>query len=429
MKKTFLIMLILLLVLFVSSCSTDSVQNQNDDPEVTPQILESTEKNIANSPGIFSDDAIAPDSIVYLGAFLLPDDGDTEQEMFSYGGEAICYNTANDSMFITGHNWHTFVAEITIPKPIISKEMTQMNKAEIINGFADIKGDLFGKWTMEIPRVGMEVVGDNLYFCFGEHFEEDTQLGTHGYTNLNLSASSKVCIAGDNLYSTNDYMFSIPDIYKDDFANNDLLTGRFRDGGWSGMGPSLFAISIEDIKNAKNNELISATAVVKYEDSFNGDDGYKMNEYSHADAWTGGAFISCEAGSAISFVGTHSYSKTWYGFSNGVVYPVDGDEDALYPEVPPYPHDERGWWSDDFRACIVLYDVEEAIKVLNKEIEPFEIQPYAFLDLSEYMMVKRDETIMQYLGGAAYDISSNRLYILELFADESKPVVHVFTFK
>ncbi len=57
------------------------------------------------------------------------------------------------------------------------------------------------------------------------------------------------------------------------------------------------------------------------------------------------------------------------------------------------------------------------------------IQPYGIIDLTEYMIVERDETDMQYLGGCAYDIETNRLYVLELFADEDKPIVHVFTFE
>ncbi len=36
---------------------------------------------------------------------------------------------------------------------------------------------------------------------------------------------------------------------------------------------------------------------------------------------------------------------------------------------------------------------------------------------------------MQYLGGVAYDISGNRLYVLELMVDEGMSAVHVFTFE
>jgi len=426
MKKVYLLIIIVLIAVFFVSRSQEI---PDKDTQPTEPISNSKEENHTYvNPESYPENTIKDDNIVYLGAFVLPDDGEREQEMFSYGGEAMCYNPANDSLFISGHGWHTYVAEISIPQPLLSKDILELNGSQTISDFTDIKGTLFDEWTMEIPRVGLEIIDDNLFFCFGEHFEEDINLGTHGYTDLNLSEGTKVCIVGEHTYSSNDYLFKIPDVYTAYFGDNDLFTGRFRDGGWSGMGPSLLAVSSHDITNAKNNELISVSSVVKYEDSYNSDTGYKMNNYSHADSWTGGAFVSCDVGDAILFVGTHSYGNTWYGFSNGVVYPIDGDEDAVYPDVPPYPYDERGWWSDDFRACMALYDAADAIKVFNGEIAPYEIQPYAFIDLSEYMLIDRDETAMQYLGAAAYDIEGNRLFILELFADNDKPVVHVFTF-
>lgn len=393
---------------------------------------DNAEETVQNQPAAYTqilEASLSVESLRYLGAFRLPEDGSREKEMFSYGGEALCYNPANDSLFITGHNWYTYLAEISIPDIVLSKDVSALNQSERLNGFIDIKGRLFDEWTMEIPRVGMEVVGDKLFFCFGEHYEEDTEKGTHGYTDLSLSMPSKVCVVGDYLYATNDYMFAIPKDYIAHFGGNDLLTGRFRDGGWSGMGPSLFAVSTKDIIDAENNEKIQAVPLIKYEDSFNGDNGKKMDNYSHADSWTGGAFVSCEAGSAILFLGTHGYGNTWYGFANEVVYPTDGDENAVYPDVPDYPYDERGWWNDDFRSCIAFYSIEDIINVFNGQISPADIQPYEFADITKYMLVERDETVMQYLGAAAYDQENNRLFLLELMADGDKPVVHVFTFE
>ena len=78
---------------------------------------------------------------------------------------------------------------------------------------------------------------------------------------------------------------------------------------------------------------------------------------------------------------------------------------------------------------MMFYDTGDVLEVLEGRLEPYEIQPYAFLELSEYMLLERDETVMQYLGACAYDIKGNRLFVLELMADEARPVVHVFTFE
>ncbi len=368
-------------------------------------------------------------ALCYLGAFRLPEDGVSEKDMFSWGGEALAYSRGNHSLFVVGHSWYTNVAEITIPKPIISKELSKLNQSQILQNFKDIKGDNFDDWTMEIPRVGLEIIGDKLFYCFGEHFEENTSQGTHGCCDLNLNSNSAVCIAGDYLYATNDYIFAIPEGWQADFDGCDLLTGRFRDGGWGGMGPSLFAIRSDDIILSEKDQRISAETVLHYDDSYEGNDGYRMDDYSHADSITGGAFVDCDAGSSVVFAATHGFGRTWYGFSNGIVYPTDGEESAIYPSVPPYPHDQRGWWNDDFRAALILYDPAHLARAISGEVPAYSPQPYAIVDLSEYMLAQKDETRMVYLGGMAYDGEDNRLYVLELFADGDKPVVHVFTFK
>ena len=417
-------------MLFVS-CTVNGART--DETEYIEQYGAQTMDSLKDAPtendAAYTGNPLNPQSIKYLGAFLLPDDGETEREMFSYGGEALCYNKKNGSLYITGHNWYADVAEITIPEPEASKDLSKLNKAQVIQGLTDIKGALFDGWSMEIPRAGLEVIEDNLFFCYGQHFEEDNSLGTHGYTYSCLSGSNKVCTVGDKRYTSNDYMFSVPEKYISLFGGADLLTGRFRDGGWGGMGPSLYSVKSQDIINSQNNEKIEASLLIGYDDTYNGEDGAKVDGYSNADWWSGGAFISCSAGDAAIFEGTHGLGDTWYGFSNGVVYPTSGDEDEAVPEVPEYPHDERGWWNDDYRAYMMFYDASDILGVLYGELEPYEIQPYAFCDLSEYMIAERDETVMQYLGACAYDLEGNRLFILELMADEARPVVHVFTFE
>lgn len=192
---------------------------------------------------------------------------------------------------------------------------------------------------------------------------------------------------------------------------------------------SFFVLRTKDILNADSGSMINAKPLLYYDDSYEGDTGHKTDGYSHADSITGGAFISCEAGDSVIFAATHGFGNTWYGFSNGVVYPTDGDENEKYPDVPPYPHDQRGWWNDDFKAAFIMYDPTHLVMVINGEADANNVQPYAIVDLTEYMCKKRDETDMQYLGGCAYDIKNKRLYLLELFADEDKPIVHVVTFK
>lgn len=46
----------------------------------------------------------------------------------------------------------------------------------------------------------------------------------------------------ERLYRVNDYIFEIPSAWADTHLRGaKLATGRYRDGGWSGMGPNIFA--------------------------------------------------------------------------------------------------------------------------------------------------------------------------------------------
>ncbi len=70
------------------------------------------------------------------------------------------------------------------------------------------------------------------------------------------------------------------------------------------------------------------------------------------------------------------------------------------------------------------------------EIEAWQPQPYAVLDIDEYLYLSPpewDRTMLGWgdqrryrIGGAAFDRENGFLYILELFTDEAKPVVHVW---
>lgn len=64
-------------------------------------------------------------------------------------------------------------------------------------------------------------------------------------TNLdNPEPKGSWSVNGMNPYNTNDYMLEIPGEWAEQFGGELLLaTGRYRDGGWSGFGPSLFAIA------------------------------------------------------------------------------------------------------------------------------------------------------------------------------------------
>jgi hypothetical protein len=181
-----------------------------------------------------------------------------------------------------------------------------------------------------------------------------------------------------------------------------------------------------------------------------------LNGYQHPDEWEGGAWITTNAGkSAVLFAGTKGTgAKYWYGYINpaGPQYPcVDA---ALVGEFTvcrladgrpcptqdlkecPGHTSERGWWSTRFDAQFIFYDPVDLARVATGQMQSWEPQPYASLNIDEHLFLNPAGIDPNALGTGAqrryrigdvtYDRNNDLLYVLELFADGAKPVVHVW---
>jgi hypothetical protein len=98
--------------------------------------------------------------------------------------------------------------------------------------------------------------------------------------------------------------------------------------------------------------------------------------------------------------------------------------------------DYRGWWSSRFAAWLLLYDPAELARVAAGSLSPSAPQPYAWVDIDRHLFLTGSQVEPEMLGqgpqrrgrigAAAFDRQAARLYVLELFGDGAKPVVHVF---
>src|SRR5437867_1986550 len=72
----------------------------------------------------------------YVGAFRVPA-GNFGGSSFAYGGTAMAYNPVRNSLFMVGHDWQQFVAEVSIPTPVNSSSVDNLPTATVIQPFAD----------------------------------------------------------------------------------------------------------------------------------------------------------------------------------------------------------------------------------------------------------------------------------------------------
>ncbi|MBC6937394.1 MAG: hypothetical protein DWB42_16380 [Chloroflexi bacterium] len=430
---------------------------------------------------------LEPEDFQYLGAFRLPDGGERPLT-FEYGGSAMTFNPQGDSngaedgfpgsLFIMGHDRMPYgelpdgdqVAEVNIPAPTITGDVYSLNQAEFLQGFHEVDENRF---TMldEIPRIGLlyldiPLLGPRIHITWGQHFQDDPayQPPSHAWFDPNLDAPNMQggWFVGDySLYSVTGYLFEIPADWAGQYSQGQLVaTGRFRDGGWSGMGPSLIAYHpCPDgcPQTEPPAARLPATALLLYENSTVTETfEHALTGYQHPDEWEGGAWITTSTGkTGVLFAGTKSTGdKYWYGFVNpqGAEYPcVEGEmvgqfpicrlaDGALCPSadlVECEGHTSgRGWWATRFDAQFILYDPADFARVATGQMQTWEPQPYAVMDIDDHLFLNPDGIDLDVLGAGdqrhsrigevGYDRQHGLLYVLELFAEDAKPVVHVW---
>lgn len=428
---------------------------------------------------------IQPDNFEYLGAFRLPG-GEDRPQTFAYGGGAMTCNPDGDpggsadgfpgSLFIMGHVRLPYgelpdgnqIAEIAIPAPVRSKNPEALSQASFIQPFQDAARGLFTECS-EIPRTAMEYLdtpetGPKIHLGWGQHIQEDSPGPTHAWIDPDLSAphpQGSWFIGDYSPYSVNDYIFTIPREWA--LANSGgrlLATGRFKDGGWSGQGPALFAYRpwLDDGSPATPNTHLDATVLLLYANSRDNEDvvNHSLKGYQHVDEWDGGAWLQTSTGrTAVIFVGTKGVgARYWYGWVNPAGPDVPCVETAFVNDFPTCRNadgsfcppedltgceghnDYRGWWCPHMAAMILLYDPDDLARVARGEIEPWEPQPYARLGIDEQLLLNPAGVEPDLLGtgpqrryrigSVAYDSADDLLYVAEQFADNIKPVIHVW---
>ncbi len=406
------------------------------EPAAAPSPAPPTEPTSAPPPP--SGDLIQPADLSYLGAFRLPADAPDEIG-WKWSGEALTYYPAGDpagpddgfpgSLFGSGHNWNQYVSEVSIPAPLISpgKNPADLNTAVTLQPFQDIRDNVLD-WNLEQPRMGLaylppqgEQEEGKLYFCWAQHQDEMAANPSHGWAGLDLAHPQTAGLwrVGEyRNYVTSDYLFDIPPEWAAAYTPGLLLaTGRYRDGGQGSLGPSLFAIGPWNAGNPPPpGTTLPAVPLLLYGNIYE-EGAPAMDGYAHSDHWSGGAWLTAGDKSAVVFVGTKGLGETWYGCPDGTVW----------PEEPPYPPEcaDRGWWSERFAAQIIFYDPADLAAVAQGEMETWEPQPYATLDIEE-VLYSTDFSLFYHLGAAAFDREHGLLYVLEPLADDERSLVHVW---
>lgn len=413
-------------------------------------------KNVSSSHPVFkstssSSKLVQPSDLVYVGAFRLPDTpggmgwewAGTEMgalAYYPYGDSAGPSDGHPGSLYGTGHDQLKYVSEISIPVPVISssKNPDDLNTAGTLQDFKNVFG---GKLDgLELPKIGLAYLpkqgtqtSGKIYYCIGEHIQDQERIPSHGWFELDLShpqLAGEWKIGSLLNYLTTYYIFPVSKKWADvNTPGMYLATGRLRDGGQGSQGPTLYAYGPWNKGNPPNpGTQLPYVTLLEYS-SVTDTESHLMTNYRHSDEWNGGAWLNAGSKSSVIFVGTKGIGNTWYGFSDGTVWPTSGE--GPFPPVPDidptfYGEELRGWWSNSFQAQILFYDPADLAAVAKGTMEPYEPQPYATLNIDPYLFNLKASKQKDRVGAVTYDSERGFLYVSEPLADGDKTIIHVW---
>ncbi len=433
------------------------------------------EISLGTAPAVtlpFASDALVINpftDIEYLGGFRMP--GPSGGSSWEYSGDGLTFYPQGDrenidgpltpggSLFGIGHRGEMYhVSEISIPQPLLTKDLGVMPLAQTIQPFANIglrtednmpqlnRGSL----TYLPPTEGREEQlfhswSDDYYFNCGPHdsYYPGCKENMIFSSSLNLSQpnSQGSWFVGprDKLphhFMLGKYMFTLPQEWAEEHTPGKyMVTGSFRGGNLGGAGPTLVAFGLP--QTYQDQEELAYQFLVKYATPWipgSGANQKPMNGNHKTDEWVGAEWLTTGNKQAVIIAGSKALGQYWYGFKDGTNY-NDPYNDNLFEDNPGLYDGKqpKGNMVEAKRSMIIFYDPRDLEKVASGEWQPWDPQPYAALDIQDLMIKPwEDDPQDVNLGAIAFDPQGGFLYIMESFGDTygsiytRRPVVHVF---
>ena len=387
---------------------------------------------------------LQPSDLVLEGGFRVPQgaNGDPNGDGFSYGGTAITYDPVQNGIFMVGHPYYQLVGEISIPTPVNSTRLTALPTAKMLQNFADptdahINNVAAGGSAITDSHgviggllvFGSQLIGsDYVYYDAGSqavlsHFTNSTNLSQ---TAANFHGMYQVGTLNPGFVAG--YMTNIPTEWQP-LLGGPVLTGL---GGISiisrsSEGP---AASVFDPGHFVSGGVTPATPVVGYPASHPtlGAWGGKTPNPPFNMATSVNGIVFVKGTRTVLFFGTTGLGKPCYGVGTsnlslaGTIVPGTTSEPYCYDPA----HSAKGCHAYPYTEYVWAYDADDLLAVKQGQKNMWDVTPYATWDLSLPIT-----TLGHDVGGAAYDPSTQTIYLSEKGADPgggyfSGPIVYAF---
>lgn len=347
--------------------------------------------------------------LAYQGAFRVPQ-GSTDQTSFNYGGTALAYNAANNSLFMVGHDWYQRTAEIRIPTIIKSSNISSLNRATFQQNFADATDGRAGQ-VGSGPKIGGHLLsGGKLYTTAYVYYDgSGSQTRSHFTSGTNLATSNDAqgpYQVGNWAGIVSGYMAEIPPEWQSLFGGP-ALTGNccLSIISRTSLGP---AASVFNPSDVGVRTPVPATPVVHYDLNHPtlGGCGDSNAQYFNCTTEIKGVVFPRGTRSVL-FFGRQGTGPMCYKDEGPVSCRGTGGYNA-----PPY------------RYQVWAYDANDLLAVKNGQRNPWSITPTIW---SFSLPFEGGGSDGHNIGGAAYDPATQRIYLSQMCRDsECSPIVHVF---
>lgn len=382
---------------------------------------------------------ITPGNFEYLGAFR-PPLTDQHGSRFSYGGVGLTFHEEGDaegaadgfpgSLFLVGHRHDQRVAEISIPRPVVSpsKNIDDLPIAAVLQPLSDVTGGirnrLSGQSSEPFEIGGLQVVHDRLHWTLYKYYNVDAvDYFSHGSSSLDLSDPRPKGLwhlgpaqSGDprwHSYKHAGYICEVPEPVASQYlGGRNLMSGLQISTGrqTSSQGPALFAYRLAE-PLPRNGASLNALPLL----------WYPMNrmvpQHHGADLWRGAAWLTLAGKQAVVIVGRKALGPERYGEAQ-----------------PGDCYEYKGYHGSAYEVQMLFYAPGNLVAASRTSVPA--VKPWYRWDratpggsLNRFMYQKCGREV----GGLAYDRRNQLLYLSELEAGrcaenewEDLPVIHTF---
>jgi len=366
---------------------------------------------LGRPPSAASAKLVMAKDLVYQGAFRLPM-GAIGGSSFDYGGTALAFNPVRGSLFMVGHAWQQFVAEVTVPTIRGGAGWSDLPFATVLQPFTDATEGLM-KNVSANPGDSFQVGGllaykDRLYLSVYVYYDASgSQKLSHFVSGLDLSVSGdvrgpyQVGTLGAGFVSG--YFGLVPSGWQE------ALGGPVLNGNCclsiisrTSYGPAVFAIDPAQLGSTP----AKAVPLVYYTDSHPlgpwGGDSVVFNGSTNVDG-----IVFPEGTRSVLFFGRQGLGPWCYGDG-----PACNDPTSPAKGGHGYPYAYYVW----------AYDATDLAAVKSGKRKPWDVKPYATWKL-DLPFAGFDVGIK----GVAYDPATGRIFVSQYRSDGDNPLIHILT--